>query len=124
MPKMDFHAVRCDQCGKTFTALSPQSKYCSSACRSTAYRQRKRHESREPIRGLSGHAAIMFIDMAGCSEPAARLIKAIRDKRGLAAARDAVFVAAAALWPGVEDRSSAYYEFFVSDLPEYLKDVL
>lgn len=122
--KSEFHAVKCDQCGHTFTALSAQAKYCSQACRSQAYRVRKRYITNEPVRGLSGHAAIMYADLANCSDAAAKLIQAIRDKRGLAAARDAVFVGLAALWPGVSDPTTAYFEFFNAELPDYLKEAL
>lgn len=122
MAKMVVHAVKCSQCGRTFTALHEKATYCSDACRSAAYRQRARHTDKEPIRGLSGHAAIMYSDLANCSEGASLLLQKLRDKRGLTAAREALFIAMAAIWPGVMDPTTAYHEFFVNELPQYMKE--
>jgi hypothetical protein len=65
----------------------------------------------------------MLSDLAKESPAALILIQRIRDKRGIAAARDAVYVAIAALWNASLVPGTAYYDFFTNELPAYLRGV-
>jgi hypothetical protein len=121
MQKMEFHAVKCAYCGRVFTALNGKAKYDSTACRSAAYRQRKRHETNEPVPGIRSEYAIMYTDLASQSPYAAKMVAALRTKRGVRAAEDAIVIALAAVWPMLVDDGSQSGEFYRANVPEYLR---
>lgn len=113
---------QCAMCGRSFQTIRRDAKFDSPACRQRARRQRIKNLPGSPLPGARGDFAFMFAELQVCCPEAARLVVAIRAKRGLPAAYEALLVALAVNYPYVNMLYSENHELYANNLPDYLKE--